>query len=777
VGPGERQGGCGNGWRRAEPPWGSCVLPADPRVGLLLFGQPLGWRAKALWASGTRGTPTVFRPPARGCAARATPGKVVRLVSTPTGLRPGRRGAEPRWGSCVWRVDPRVGLISFGQPWAGGRKPFGLAGSGERQRCFVLQPGVARLALPREGGPIGFNPNGVAARAEGGGTPLGFVRLAGRSQGRPLFIRPTLGWRAKALWASWTKRTPTVFRPSTLGWRAKALWASGIRGTPTVFRPPARGCAARATPGKVVRLVSTPTGLRPGRRGAEPRWGSCVWRADPRVGLFSFGQPWAGGRKPFGLAGPSERQRCFVLQPWAGGRKPFGLAGSGERQRCFVLQPGVARLALPRERWSDWFQPQRGCGQGGGGRNQTPPKSPAPSKKNGVAARAEGGGTPLGFMRLAGRSQGRPPFIRPTLGWRAKALWASWTKRTPTVFRPSTLGWRAKALWAYWIRGTPTVFRPPARGCAALPREGGPIGFNPIGVAARAEEGGTPLGFVRLAGRSQGRPPFIRPTLGWRAKALWASWTKRTPTVFRPSTLGWRAKALWASWTKRTPTVFRPPARGCAARATPGKVVRLVSTPTGLRPGRRGAEPRWGSCVWRADPRVGLLSFGQPWAGGRKPFGLAGPSERQRCFVLQPWAGGRKPFGLIGSGERQRCFVLQPGVARRYPGKVVQLVSTPSGLRPGRRGAEPRWGSCVWRADPRVGLLSFGQPWAGGRKPFGLAGSGERQRCFVLQPGVARLALPRERWSDWFQPQRGCGQGGGGRNPVGVRAFGGPIPG
>jgi hypothetical protein len=172
---------------------------------------------------------------------------------------PRRRGRNRVAVRAFWRAVPRVGLIAFGQPWAGGRKPFGLIGSGERQRCFVLQPGVARLALPREGVPIGFNPKGVAAKAEGAEPRWGSCVLGGGSQGRPHCIRPTLGWRAKALWAYW------------------------IRGTPTVFRPPARGCATRATSGKVVRLVSTPTGLRPGRRGGGTP-----------LGFVRFGRPIPG---------------------------------------------------------------------------------------------------------------------------------------------------------------------------------------------------------------------------------------------------------------------------------------------------------------------------------------------------------------------------------------------------------------------------------------------------------------------------------------------------
>jgi hypothetical protein len=214
-------------------------------------------------------------------------------------------------------------------------------------------------------------------------------------------------------------------------------------------------------------------------------------------------------------------------------------------------------------------------------------------------------------------SQGRPHFIRPTLGWRAQALWACRTKPTPTAFPPSARGCASRATSGRFFDCVQ-----PRRGCAW---GGGD---------------GTALRFVRLVGRSQGKPHCIRPTLGWRAQALWACRTKPTPTAFPPSargcasratsgrffdcvqprrgcawgggdgtalrfvrlgrsqgkphcirpTLGWRAQALWACRTKRTPTALRPSARGCAARATPGKVVQLVSTPTGLQPGRRGED-------------------------------------------------------------------------------------------------------------------------------------------------------------------------------------------
>ena len=37
-------------------------------------------------------------------------------------------------------------------------------------------------------------------------------------------------------------------------------------------------------------------------------------------------------------------------------------------------------------------------------------------------------------------------------------------------------------------------------------------------------------------------------------------------------------------------------------------------------------QPRWGWGSWGGrDPGVGRRSSGQPWAGGRNPFGIANP--------------------------------------------------------------------------------------------------------------------------------------------------------
>ena len=58
------------------------------------------------------GTPSPAHSNRNAVAPRATPDPPQR--------------AEPRCGSIYLPPIPRVGLIAFGQPWAGGRNPFGI---------------------------------------------------------------------------------------------------------------------------------------------------------------------------------------------------------------------------------------------------------------------------------------------------------------------------------------------------------------------------------------------------------------------------------------------------------------------------------------------------------------------------------------------------------------------------------------------------------------------------------------------------------------------------
>jgi hypothetical protein len=76
----------------------------------------------------------------------------------------------------------------------------------------------------------------------------------------------------------------------------------------------------------------------------------------------------------------------------------------------------------------------------------------------------------------------------------------------------------------------------------------------------------------------------------------------------------------------RTPTVFHPPAQGCAAGATLGHPSRCIQPQRALRPRSVFHSTLGGTTLRFRDayriPRVGLIPFGQPWAGGRKPVGL-----------------------------------------------------------------------------------------------------------------------------------------------------------
>jgi hypothetical protein len=163
-------------------PYANGVPPSSP--GLRLYANGVSSSSPGL-----RGPPS-----SPGLRGPRYPGSSPPRIPTPTGLRPGAR-TEPPWGSCVWSVDPRVGLISFGQPWAGGRNPFGIEDRGFsgarcyhadpiptivsdlvviRQRRSVLQPRVARPALPWVISPTYPNPNGVASR-RAGTLPLSYL--------------------------------------------------------------------------------------------------------------------------------------------------------------------------------------------------------------------------------------------------------------------------------------------------------------------------------------------------------------------------------------------------------------------------------------------------------------------------------------------------------------------------------------------------------------------------------------------------------------------------
>ena len=98
------------------------------------------------------------------------------------------------WLRLPWRLRLLRGCISRGCVYR------------IRQRRYALQPRVARPALPWElitphpPTPPGLRPGRGPMCPRSGGTALRFIPNPARSQGRPHFIRPTLGWRAESLW-------------------------------------------------------------------------------------------------------------------------------------------------------------------------------------------------------------------------------------------------------------------------------------------------------------------------------------------------------------------------------------------------------------------------------------------------------------------------------------------------------------------------------------------------------------------------------------------------
>ena len=128
-----------------------------------------------------------------------------------------------------------------------------------------------------------------------------------------------------------------------------------------------------------------------------------------------------------------------------------------------------------------------------------------------------------------------------------------------------------------------------------------------------------------------------------------------------------------------------------------------------------GTALRFGSFVAH-EPRVGLILFGQPWAEGRKPVGL-----------MDSNITGIASFPIYSFPYANGVPTFSPGLrGTRYPGLWSRETIQP------QRGCAPcdaastkpdgtalRFGSFVAH-EPRVGLISFGQPWAGGRNAVGV---------------------------------------------------------
>ena len=188
-------------------------------------------------------------------------------------------------------------------------------------------------------------------------------------------------------------------------------------------------------------------------------------------------------------------------------------------------------------------------------------------------------------------------------------------------------------------------------------------GCAPLDAAATIADG-TALRFDPLPVDTQGRPHCIRPTLGWRMEARWdrnhailvfhlSSFLRQRRFVLEPRVAVGRP----LPWVY-VPTIRfnRNAVARCAMFAAPNR-----------------AEPRCGSILCPLIPKVGLIVFGQPWAGGRKPVGLS------LTAFGQPWAGGWKPVGIrimpfwlfiFHLSCANGVSSLSPGLrsAGRYPG-------------------------------------------------------------------------------------------------------------
>jgi hypothetical protein len=138
----------------------------------------------------------------------------------------------------------------------------------------------------------------------------------------------------------------------------------------------------------------------------------------------------------------------------------------------------------------------------------------------------------------------------------------------------------------------------------------------------------------------------------------------------------------------------RPPAQGCgrqtatlgphpSTRFNPDGVAAHPSFSHSSRP-----EPLRGSMVPPPIPRVGLIPFGRPWAGGRKPFGLRGRPPFHR-LPRGGWGGA------LNGSARQHGPAHHPHGGRCRKGEVPQGTGeVPQGTHkiwiPGEASNPPR---------------------------------------------------------------------------------------
>jgi hypothetical protein len=160
------------------------------------------------------------------------------------------------------------------------------------------------------------------------------------------------------------------------------------------------------------------------------------------------------------------------------------------------------------------------------------------------------------------------------------------------------------------------------------------------------------------------------------------------------SSPGLRGTRYPGSWSRQT---SQPP-RGCA----PNDARSAMPDGTALRFDSSSAP----------IPRVGLISFGQPWAEGRKPVGLGIPYANG---VSSSSLGLPSPDGYPRAGLRS---------LDRYPGTPSPHASQPQrGCAPCAVRSTPPDGTALRfdsSSNPNPRVARSAQPWAGGRKPVGL---------------------------------------------------------
>ena len=192
------------------------------------------------------------------------------------------------------------------------------------------------------------------------------------------------------------------------------------------------------------------------------------------------------------------------------------------------------------------------------------------------------------------------------------------------------------------------------------------MGFE-VMVPCAPRSGGTALRFILNPVRPQGRPHFIRPTLGWRAESLW----DRAP------------RTLHAFWMDGP---YRGGVCGCSYRGFPcrGGVYRQRQRRSALQP--RVARP---ALPWEPVPRIYQPHRGcgpdlvcPPRRAESGRWGLPNrekrPAPANVKFVVQP----------LGFESPEEEFILPPGgVESDQPGgRMLRRIP--------RRGPEAKTAPC-----------------------------------------------------------------------------------